>query len=309
MLDKYILRTPLINYDSTIFLKPENLQMFGSYKIRGIAAAIKVAPAEKLKYGLVTISAGNMAQAVAFAARELSIPCTIYIPETAPHIKKEAIRKLATNVCELPFSDVWEMVKMDQSHLHRGLLIHPVFTPGILKGYSEIAHEIIHDLPDTEAMVIPFGVGGLAIGITKVIKKLKPDIAIYTCEPTTAAPMKAALIKGGPIVVERVPSFIDAIGTPEVLNYVFHSLKDDIEDSILVTPDEAMESLRDLYFNKKLLCEGAAAVSLAAAKKLSLTTKHKKIVCILSGGNIDPEKIVSQCIRMALTYHVGDLEN
>lgn len=294
MLDKYILKTPLITFadDQQIYLKPENLQVFGSYKIRGIASVIKAADPLKLKKGLVTISAGNMAQSVAFAARELNIPCKIYIPHTAPEVKKEAIRKLGAEIIELGFEKIWEMVKSDDLDAHEGVLIHPVFTPGILEGYGSIGKEIFEDLPEVDAVVIPFGVGGLASGIAKAIKKLRPDISVYTCEPTTASPLLASLKAGESMKVERHPSFIDAIGTPEVLPQVYENLKNIVRESITVTPDEAMSSLRVLLVKNKLLCEGAAGVALAAALKISKRGEHKKIVCILSGGNISPEVIL-----------------
>lgn len=287
MLDKYIIRTPLINSgDNQIYLKPENLQIFGSYKIRGIAEVIKVANPQRLKNGLVTISAGNMAQTVAFAARELKIPCKIFIPETAPEVKKLAIQKIGAEITELPFEEIWEMVKSDNMDAHDGVLVHPVFTPGILKGYGEIAKEIIEDLPEVDAIVIPFGVGGLICGIVKTIKLLRPDISIYASEATTASPLHASLKAGRVVKVERHHSFIDAIGTPEVLSLVYDNLKDVVKESIIITPDEAMDSLRILLIKNKLLCEGAAAVSMAAALKISLRNKHRKIACVLSGGNI-----------------------
>jgi threonine dehydratase len=298
MLEKYILRTPLIPYggydpDNRIYLKPENLQIFGSYKIRGIATAIKAADPLKLKNGLVTISAGNMAQTVAFVARELKIPCKIFIPNTAPVVKKEAIRKLGAEIIELSFEEIWEMVKSDNLDAYDGVLIHPVFTPGILEGYGNIAKEIIEDLSVVDAIVIPFGVGGLTSGIAKTLKKLKPDISIYTCEPTTASPLQASLKAGRSVMIERHPSFIDAIGTPEVLTQVYDNLKNIVKESITVTPNEAMCSLANLLMKNKLLCEGAAAVSLAAALKISERGNYRKIVCILSGGNISPEVIQS----------------
>ncbi len=292
MLTKYITRTPLISYDENIFLKPENLQIFGSYKIRGIATAINAANPDQLKKGLVTISAGNMAQAVAFASKELGVSCTIYIPDSAPEVKKMAVKKMGAEVIELPFLEIWNMVKSNDARIYEGLLIHPVFTPGIQKGYGNIATEIIEDCSDVDAIVVPFGVGGLTSGICREIRELKPNVAIYTCEPTTASPFYAALLAGRPVVTQRHPSFIDAIGTPEVLDQVYDFLKDKIDGSVLVTPEEAMDSVKELLLKHKLLCEGAAGASLSAARKLALTGKHRKIACILSGGNIAPEKIL-----------------
>lgn len=288
MLDQFIIRTPLIALkdESGIFVKPENLQVFGSYKIRGIANAIKLAPPEKLKNGLVTVSAGNMAQSVAFAAKELNIPCKIYIPESAPEVKKISIKKLGAHIIELPFSDIWDMVRSDDSDKYPELLIHPVFTNGLTYGYGMIAQEILEDLPNIDAIVIPFGVGGLTLGISRILKKINPSVHIYVSEPTTASPFKASIENKKAMRIERISSFIDAIGTPEVLPYVYHELKDVITDSIVITPEEALSNLKDMALNNKLICEGAAAVSVAAAKKLAQGGRYKNIVSVLSGGNI-----------------------
>lgn len=298
MFENMILRTPLIAYgtqdhECNVFLKAENLQVFGSYKIRGVLAAVGVSDKKILEHGLIAISAGNMAQSVAYVAKKLNIPCKIFIPNSAPEIKKLAIKKLGAEIIELPFEKIWEMVKNGKLADHPGLLIHPVFTKGILQGYGNIAKEIIEDLLEVDAIVIPFGVGGLTLGMVKVIKELKPHIDIYTCEPSTASPLSTSLKAGRAMKIERIPSFIDAIGTPEVLEFVYENLKDSIEGSIVVSPEEAMISIKNVLLNNKLFCEGASGVSVAAALKLAREGKYKNIACVLSGGNMSPELVTN----------------
>jgi threonine dehydratase len=293
-------RTPLIPLHSEenrqsgkIFLKPENLQPFGSYKIRGVASVLRMAKTEELKHGLCAASAGNMAQAVAFAAQRSGIGCRIYIPDSAPEVKKSAIRKLGAVLVERPFHEIWKIVNGEIKVDEPGLFIHPAFNDRLLLGYGSIADELIADLPDIDAVVIPFGVGGLALGIAKRMSELRPSISIYLVEPETAAPFKQSLKRGAASKIERMPSFVDAIGTPEVLPQVFKRLTPSVTDSIVVTLAEIKETLRALYFNHKLICEGAGAASLAAATKLSHSSSHNKIACILSGGNID-KKILDE---------------
>ncbi len=287
---KFILRTPLIDSDicakNKIFLKAENLQTFGSYKIRGVLSAIHAAPSEKLKNGLFAASAGNMAQAVAFVAGMLNIPCRIFVPLSAPEIKKNAIKQLNAKLVELPFEDVWKMVQ--QPSETEGLFIHPVLTNGLLHGYGQIGLEILEDLPEADAIVIPFGVGGLSLGLARHLKKQRPDIKIFCCEPETACPLATSLQNGFASSIERKTSFIDAIGTPEVLPYVFADILDLIEDSIVVSILDTEIAIEQLVNKNKLICEGAAGVAYAAAKKIQKIHGFKNIVAILSGGNISP---------------------
>lgn len=286
-----ILRTPLIPYrtevpiqNGKIFLKPENLQPFGSYKIRGVKSAIEHTPIAVLRQGISAASAGNMAQPVAYWAQKNSLRCQIFVPDSAPQIKKDAIVKLKAQLIELPFAQVWDLIKNPPQN-HEGLFIHPVFTKGLLEGYGAIADELIFDLATLNAVIIPFGVGGLTLGIARRMKKINPRVLIYACEPETAAPLKASLKLGSAKHVQRIASFVDAIGTPEVLPEVFDEVKNLIEDSLVVTLDEVRAAMIDLAHTHKLICEGAAAASLAAAIQLNKENPSLKIACVLTGGN------------------------
>lgn len=297
MNEDMIIRTPLLQFSpgkNKIFLKPENLQAFGSYKIRGVTSAVKCASERVLNQGLVAASAGNMAQAVAFMAQKLKVNCTIYVPNSAPQIKKQMITALGANLIELPFEEVWHLVKHPPQN-RDGLFIHPVFTPGLLEGYGQIARELLTDRPELDAVVIPFGVGGLTLGMARTLKVLKPAIEIYACEPETAAPLAASLSLGRPIQIDRRASFVDAIGTPEVLPQVFAEAKALLSGSIVVGIDEIRASVNVLARISKLVCEGAAAASVAAGMRLAQKNPNKEIACILTGGNV-PQQVLIDCL-------------
>lgn len=285
-----VMRTPLIRLhgEKKVFLKPENLQIFGSYKIRGVNSAICQASPTVLSKGIKVASAGNMGQAVAFLARQRSIACEVFVPDSAPEIKKQAIKNLGASISELPFEEIWKMVMHRPKHFE-GLFVHPVFTPGLLEGYSQIAEELLMDRPTLDAVIIPFGVGGLAVGVGRKLKELKPSIKVYACEPDTAAPLKLSLLTGNAMRTRRFPSFVDAIGTPEVLPEVFSIVSKLVTDSIAVSLKEIEQALAELMKKNKLICEGAAGASLAAAKRLKKENPEMEVACILTGGNISSQ--------------------
>lgn len=299
-----IVRTPLLAYRTSdadlsgrIFLKPENLQPFGAYKIRGVASLVAHSPPSLLQQGLHTLSAGNMAQPVAFAAKTLGVPCRIYVPNSAPEAKKAAIRALGAELREVPFDVAWASVRGDVVLESSGVFIHPTRTEAQWMGYGSIAEEIVDDLPDVDAIMIPFGVGGLALGIARAMARLRPQTSLFTVEPESSAPMKASLAAGAACAVARQPSFVDAIGTPEVLPDVFDALAPVLAGSEAVPLNAARQALASLFRRHKLVVEGAAACALAAAEQLARRTAHQRIVCILSGGNIDEDtlqKILSE---------------
>jgi threonine dehydratase len=290
-----VIRTPLLPFyainqslTANIYLKPENLQPFGSYKVRGIESVFAHTPIEKLKNGVSAASAGNMGQAIACMAKNKNIPCTIYVPDRTPLVKKERIIALGAQLVTLPFPKLWEYITNPPLSNHESLFIHPVYTKPLLLGYEKIANEIVMDLPEVDAIVIPIGIGGLAIAITNCIKKLRPSIAIFTCEAETAAPFKAALKHGKPITIPLHPSFVD-IGTPEILPAVFDILAPMVEDSEVVSIIDIQNAVKMLLNNNKLLCEGAAACSVAAAINIAKKTQYKNIVSILTGGNLSTD--------------------
>ncbi|MCX6124132.1 MAG: pyridoxal-phosphate dependent enzyme [Proteobacteria bacterium] len=272
---------------SQIHLKAESLQSFGSYKIRGVNAFFGAIGLRDLKHGVVGVSAGNLAQPIASVARDLGIEAKIFVPDTAPEAKKAAIRSLGAVLVERPFAEIWDMVLRGTLENENGLFIHPTRTPLLITGYADIVEEILADQPDTDAIVVPFGLGGLTLGILTGIRRSNKKIAVFTAEPETAAPLAASLSAGKPMKVDRKPSFVDAIGTPEVLPDVFDLVKDEITGAHVVPLKEIEEALRECLVGHKLLVEGAAAAALAAAKKVADRGVYEHVVAILSGGNMN----------------------
>src|SRR6516225_3987465 len=215
-------RTPLVRFNNfaapaEIYLKLENLQPIGSFKIRGAANAMAHLPKDQLKRGVLTASAGNMAQGVAWRARELAIPCTVVAPETAPAIKLQAIERLGGRVIKVSFDRWWQTF---QERAYPGIdatFIHAFDDPHVMAGNGAIGLEILEDLPDVDAIVIPWGGGGLACGIAAAVRAKKPTCRLYAAEVATAAPLAASLLVGTVQVVEYQPSFVDGIGSKTVL--------------------------------------------------------------------------------------------
>ncbi len=205
-------RTPLVRLyaaevppGTEIYLKLEALQPIGSFKIRGAMNAVRLASDEERRRGLVTASAGNMAQGVAWAARELGLTATIAVPEHAPEAKLGAIERLGGRVVKLPYDDWWQAIVTSRVDGVDGLFVHPVQDDGVMAGNGTIGLEILDDLPDPDAVVIPYGGGGLTVGIASAIRALRPETKIYTAEPATGAALAAALEAGEPTDVDYSP--------------------------------------------------------------------------------------------------------
>ena len=216
-----IFQTPLIRFyhedtSAEIYLKPENLQPIGSFKLRGAGNAMALASAELLADGVYTASAGNMAQGVAWNAKELKIPCQVIVPDHAPQTKLDAIERLGASYIKLPFEEWWQVIIDHKYEGMKGLFIHPVSDPAVIAGNGTIGLEILDELPDVDAVIVPYGGGGLSSGIASAIKALKPDTKIYASEVATASPFSASLIAGEPTTVDYTVSFVDGIGSKGV---------------------------------------------------------------------------------------------
>ena len=287
-------RTPLIRLNledapAEIYLKLENLQPIGSFKIRGAGNAMRLLGKEKLSNGVYTASAGNMAQGVAWNAREMGVPCEVIVPDRAPETKLAAIQRLGGKVIKVPFDEWWQVII---EHTYPGLdsfFIHPVSDSAVIAGNGTIGLEIFEDLPDVETVVIPFGGGGLSSGIAAAIRSLKSNTRIYACEVETAAPLKTSLKAGSPQTVDYTPSFVDGIGGRSVLKEMWPLVSDLIDDSLVVSLQQVSRALKLLIERNRVIAEGAGAAAVAAA--LSGMAGSGKIVCIVSGGNIDFGKL------------------
>jgi threonine dehydratase len=284
------LRTPLVRLyvedaPAEIYLKLENLQPIHSFKIRGAVNAVMLAPASARAKGLVTASAGNMAQGVAWTARELGLPATIVVPDHAPEAKLAAIERLGGRVLKIPYDAWWDAIVTSHVDGLDGLFVHPVQDPAVMAGNGTIGLEILEDLPDPDTVVIPYGGGGLTTGIASAVKALRPGTRIVTAEPDTAAAMAAAHAAGHPADVDYRPSFVDGSGSRRVLDSMWPLVSSLVDDALAIPVAEVAAAVRTLAERVRVIAEGAGALAPAAA--LSGRAGTGTIVCVVSGGNIN----------------------
>lgn len=289
------LRTPLLrlNVDGPgeIWLKCENLQPIGSFKLRGAANAMALLSRESLERGVYTCSAGNMAQGVAWCARRLGIPCAAVVPEHAPAAKLDAIERLGATVVKVPWDTWWRVMVEHRYEGMEGAFVHPFYDAGVMAGNGTIALEILEELPDVDAVLVPFGGGGLSVGVAAGIRASRPGVAVYACEVATAAPLAASLAAGGPAAAPYSPSFVDGIGAKGLLPEIWPLARMLLAGSLVVSPEEAAAAIRLLVARNRLVAEGAGAVPVAAALRGMGTSG--RVVCIVSGGNIDAAKVAA----------------
>ena len=280
-----LLRLPFDDAPCQVYLKLENLQPIGSFKLRGAGNAILLADPNELAKGVWTASAGNMAQGVAWHARRLGIPCHVVVPDHAPQTKLEAIERLGGQIIPVPFAAWWNTLVTGAFAGLDGLFIHPVSDPAVIAGNGTIGLELLRDLPDVDAVVIPYGGGGLGTGIASAVRVLKPDTRIYAAEVETAAPLAASLRAGEPVAIEYAPSFVDGIGGAGLLPEMWNMVSSLLDSSLVVSLDEVRAAIRMLALRARVIAEGAGTASVAAA--LSGSAGGGKVVCVVSGGNID----------------------
>jgi len=288
------IRTPLVRLNvfgapAEIYLKLENLQPIGSFKIRGAANAIAHMLPEQLARGVLTASAGNMAQGAAWRARELGIPCTVIAPDSAPATKIAAIERLGGRVIKVPFERWWQTFQERAFPGIDATFIHAFDDPHVMAGNGTIALEIAEDLPDVDAIVIPWGGGGLTCGIAVAMRALKPDCRLFASEVAGAAPLAASLQAGSPQVVDYQPSFVDGIGSKTVFPQMFERAQVLIDGALVASVEEVAAAVCLVAERNRVIAEGAGACPVACA--LSGKAGGGKIVCIVSGGNIDLHKL------------------
>jgi threonine dehydratase len=286
------LRTPLVrcNADSEteIYLKLENLQPIGSFKIRGAANVMALTPRERLARGVLTASAGNMAQGVAFCAKRIGVPATIVAPETAPATKIRAVERLGGRVIKAPFAEWWQTFEKRAYPGVDATFIHAFDDPHVMAGNGTIALELLEDLPNFDGVVIPWGGGGLSCGIASVLRQLAPRVRVYAAEIETAAPLAPSLSAGQPKTAEYQPSFVDGIGSKMVFTSMFEYARQLLDGSLVVSLREAAQAMKLVAERNHVIMEGAAACAVAGA--MSGKAGSGKIVAIVSGGNIDLDK-------------------
>jgi threonine dehydratase len=283
-------RTPLVRLDvdsdAEIYLKLETLQPVNSFKIRGAGNAVLQATDAELAGGVVTASAGNMAQGVAYAARLRGVHSTIVVPEGAPETKLAAVRRFGGEVVSLPYDDWWNVLVTSKYDGADGVFIHPVDDDRVMAGNGTIGLELLEDLPDLDAVVVPYGGGGLLTGIASAVKAQRPEVRFYSAEPETGAPASASLAAGVPTAVDYERSFVDGAGSRSLIPGVWEHASQLLDGAVTVSLDEAAAAIRLIAERVRVIAEGAGA--LAAAAALAGKADTGKVVCIVSGGNIDP---------------------
>jgi len=290
-------RTPLVRlyYDDApaeIYLKLESFQPIGSFKIRGAYNAISLLTPKDRERGVWTISAGNAAQGVALAARILGVRCEVLVMDTAPAAKLDAIRRLGASIRQASMDECWTAVIERKHPAFQGAFVHPFDDDDFIAGNATAGLEILEDLPDVTAIVAGFGGGGLSCGIASAMAALKPDVKVFAAEPETAAPLHLSFIKGSAQKFsDWKTSFVDGCGGKTVLPTMWTLASRLLAGSIVVSLEETRRAMLLVAARNHIICEGAAACAVAAG----LTGKaasggSSKIVCVVSGGNIDLSK-------------------
>jgi threonine dehydratase len=281
-----VLRTPLVplGTDTRILLKLECLHPIGSFKLRGAFSAIRAASAAELAEGAVTASAGNMAQGLAWAAREAGVPARVIVPADAPRAKLDRIQALGAELVPVTHEEWWQaMVERGREGVD-GLFVAPAAEEAVMAGNGTIGLEIAEDAPEFDTVVIPWGGGGLTTGIASAIKVLRPEVRVVTAEPETGAPLAAAFAAGEPREIEFEASWVDGAGGRGLLPGMWERARELVDEAVAVPLGDAEEAVRLLAAHAHVVAEGAGALALAAAMG-----RDDRCVCIVSGGNIDPD--------------------
>ncbi|MEA2643296.1 MAG: hypothetical protein QOG08_322 [Chloroflexota bacterium] len=291
-----ILRTPLVrlNVDDAaadIYLKLENLQPIGSFKIRGAIYALSHMAPDELRDGVWTASAGNMAQGVAWCARELQIPCTVVVPDTAPETKLAAIRRLGAVIVPVTLDEFFETFSTRRRRGLKGVFLHAFSDPRVMAGNGTIALEILDDMPDVDAILVPYGGGGLSCGIASAVRASAPGVKVYACEPETAAPFTHSFRAGMQVEAPFKRTFIDGAGGPRVYPEMFELAARLLDGSFSVPVESVAEAVRLMVERNRVVAEGAGALPVAAA--LAGMAGKGRVCCVVSGGNIDNAVLAS----------------
>jgi len=284
------IRTPLVRLNcdapAEIYLKLENLQPIGSFKIRGAYNAVRLLPEEQRRQGVWTVSAGNAAQGVALAARKAGVPCKVLVIDAAPAAKLDAVRRLGGEIVKASYDDCWKALADRLHPAMNGAFVHPFEDDEFIAGNASAGLEILEDMPDVDCVVASYGGGGLSCGIAAAMKTKSPRVKVFAAEPETAAPLAHSLAAGSP---QTFPgwkaSWVDGCGGKSVFPRMWALAHHLLAGSIVSTLEEIRRAMRMVAERNHVIAEGAGACAVAAG--LSGKLGAGKIVCVVSGGNID----------------------
>jgi threonine dehydratase len=280
-----------IDGDATILLKPENLQAVGSFKIRGVFHAVASMSKETRRRGLSTVSAGNTAQALAWTGRHFGVTARSIMPDNAPASKIEAVRAYGGEPVLVPTDEVFRYLREHGWENEPYAFIHPWINRDLIIGHGTMGLEIIAECPDVDTVFVPVGGGGLIGGVGSAVKALKPAIRVIAVEPQGCPSLHASLEAGRPVSVE-CDTICDGVAVPYITEEMFPLLRDLVDDAVLVSDDAVKAAMRELVTGSKMIAEPSGALALAAA--LAIPDKTRGLsVCIVTGGSIDPRKLVA----------------
>ena len=274
-----------------IWLKLECLQPIGSFKLRGATNAIRRADPAEWRAGVWTTSAGNMAQGVCWVARELGVPATVVAPDHAPRAKLDAVERLGGRVVTVPFDTWWETMEEGTYPGLEGLFVHPVLDERVMAGNGVIGLELAEELDGIDVVLVPWGGGGLTTGIASALAAVSPETRVIACEPDTGAPLTASLAAGEAVAVDYVPSFVDGAGSKALLPAMWQRARTLVAGAVAVSPADVAGAVRLLATRAHVVAEGAGALALAAA--LTGHGGDGRVVCVVSGGNIDADRLAT----------------
>lgn len=295
-----LIYAPQINPESQIYLKPENLQYTGSFKLRGACYKIACLTEEEKKKGVIACSAGNHAQGVALGATKNGIDSLICLPAGAPISKVEATKRYGAKVCLVPgvYDDAYQKA-LELKEEKGYTFIHPFDDEYVIAGQGTIGLELLNQLPDVEAVIVPIGGGGLISGVAYALKSLKPDVKVYGVQAQGAASMLRSIEKAHRECLPSVSTVADGIAVKEPGEHTFEICSKYVDGIVTVTEDEICAAILALMEQQKLIAEGAGAVAVAAAMFNKVPVAGKKTICVVSGGNIDVT-ILSRVINRGL---------
>jgi threonine dehydratase len=294
----YVLKTPTLSGESLagpgVWLKAENLQRTNSFKVRGAVNAVLQLTPEQRQRGVITLSAGNHGQALAYAAQAFQIPCVVVIREDAPLTKLQAIRRYGAEIVLVPLTEWQHRLVMEQQrrNLH---LVHPFDDPAVAAGQGTVGLEILDAIPDLRTVIVPVGGGGLIVGIAVAIKSQRPDIRIIGVEPEGAPVVNESLAAGHPVTPSRLDSIADGLGAPYTRPFNLGLIQRYVDQMRTVTDDALIEAMKAIAQQSKLVVEPAGAAAVAAL--LADAEIERPVAAVLTGGNVDLDRLGSWLTR------------